>query len=208
MTLAFESTLLSDNWTPWLILLLDFAVKGTAIILGAGLLVVLLRRASAATRHLILSLSIVSLLALPGLSLLLPAWQISILSRPPVQSTGDTLVTERDKAAVVASEAKPQQRRSPGRVISESSPMMEEGISPAAASKVGAAELGRRSLDAPQVSFNWSALLLAIWLVGTFGVLVRLLIGTARVWWLARNADPLTDALWTDLAESLSKDLG
>ena len=65
MSLIFEPTSLSNNWAPWLSLLLDFAVKGTAIILAAGLLIVALRRASAATRHLVLSLSIVSLLVLP-----------------------------------------------------------------------------------------------------------------------------------------------
>jgi hypothetical protein len=72
MILTFEPTSLSNNWAPWLSLLLDFAIKGTAIILGAGLLIVVLRRTSAATLP-VLSLSIASLLALPVLSLLLPA---------------------------------------------------------------------------------------------------------------------------------------
>src|SRR6185369_5406165 len=104
-------------------------------------------------------------------------------------------------------EATPQPRGS-GSSVAELSPRMAEGLGPAAASKVGAAELGKSYVDAPQISFNWSALFLVIWLAGTFVVLVRLVIGTARVWWLARNADPLTDPLWTALADSLSEDLG
>src|SRR6185436_679044 len=74
--------------------------------------------------------------------------------------------------------------------------------------KVGASELGQSKVGEAPTTVNWSAVLLEIWLVGTFGVMVRLLIGTVRVWWLARNAEPLTDEPWADLAESLSKSLG
>ncbi len=208
MTLAFEPTSLSNNWAPWLSLLLDFAIKGTAIILAAGLLVVVLRRASAATRHLVLSLSIASLLALPALSVLLPVWRISIFSTPLVQSAASSSAPGTDTVSLVTAEAKPRTRALENRSPANSSPTMVEALSPAAVSKVGATELAESKLDGPSASVNWSALLLAIWLVGAFGVLVRLLIGTVRVWWLTRNADPLTDAPWADLAESLSKNLG
>ena len=209
MTLISETTSLPNNWAPWLSLLLDFAVKGTAIILAAGLLIVVLRRASAATRHLVLSLSIVSLLALPALSVLLPAWQISILSTSRVKVAASSPATDSDSTSVVTAEARARTPHSvEDRIPSSSSPTMVEGFSPVADSKVGATELGESKVDPPPASVNWSALLLAIWLVGAFGVLARLLIGTARVWRLARNADPLTDAPWTDLAESLSKSLG
>ena len=223
MSLIFEPTSLSNNWAPWLSLLLDFAVKGTAIILAAGLLIVVLRRASAATRHLVLSLSIVSLLVLPALSAFLPAWQISILSTTSARDAASSSVPGSDSTSVVTAEAAPENdsisvvtaaaaphaRRSvEGRTPSDSSPTMIDGFSPAAASKVGASELGESKVDESPTAVNWSAVLLAIWLVGTFGVMVRLLIGTVRVWWLARNADPLTDEPWAELAESLSKSLG
>src|SRR6185295_9793346 len=111
MSLIFEPASLSNNWAPWLSLLLDFAIKGTAIIFAAGLLIVVLRRASAATRHLVLSLSIVSLLALPALSLLLPAWQISIFSSPGVQVAAGSSPPGTDRASVVTAESRPRAHR-------------------------------------------------------------------------------------------------
>src|SRR5262245_54823383 len=56
--------------------LLDAALKGTALLAVAGLLALALRRASAATRHLLWALALAGLLALPVLSLLLPRWQL------------------------------------------------------------------------------------------------------------------------------------
>ena len=66
----------------WLALALDLTLKGTAILLAAFVAALLLRRASAARRHLAWSLALYSLLALPALTLVLPAWPVSLL--PPL----------------------------------------------------------------------------------------------------------------------------
>src|SRR3954468_18773512 len=71
------------------LLLVDSAVKGTALLLLAGMLALLLRRDSAATRHLVWLLAIVALLVVPVLSALLPGWRVlpewaAVSARPVV----------------------------------------------------------------------------------------------------------------------------
>src|SRR5262249_55503066 len=60
-------------------LLLDAFIKSAVILSVAGLGARLLHRASAASRHLVWSLAMVSLLALPVLSVALPSWRIAAL---------------------------------------------------------------------------------------------------------------------------------
>src|SRR5262245_5573729 len=60
-------------------LLLDAFIKSVIILSVAGLVAGSLRRASAASRHLVWSLAMASLLALPVLSVALPSWRIAAL---------------------------------------------------------------------------------------------------------------------------------
>ena len=58
------------------LLLADSAVKGTALLVLAAIAVMILRRDSAATRHLVWLLAIVALLVVPLLSAMLPQWRV------------------------------------------------------------------------------------------------------------------------------------
>ena len=60
----------------WVSLLLDVTVKGGLLLAGAGAILLLLRRASAASRHLVWLLTFSSLLCLPLLSAALPGWHL------------------------------------------------------------------------------------------------------------------------------------
>ncbi len=56
--------------------LLDSALKGAALLILAAMSVLLLRKASAATRHLVWLFAVGALLVLPALSALLPGWAV------------------------------------------------------------------------------------------------------------------------------------
>src|SRR3712207_359829 len=58
---------------------LTVAGKGALISLAAPCAVLALRRAAAASRHLVLTLAVVALLALPALVAVLPAWRLEVL---------------------------------------------------------------------------------------------------------------------------------
>src|SRR4029077_959012 len=63
-------------FTGILPLLLDSALKGAALLILAAMSVLLLRKASAATRHLVWLFAVGALLVLPALSALLPGWAV------------------------------------------------------------------------------------------------------------------------------------
>ncbi len=58
------------------LVLVDTAVKGTALLMLASVAAMLLRRDSAATRHLVWLLAIVAMLVVPVLSVMLPHWRV------------------------------------------------------------------------------------------------------------------------------------
>jgi beta-lactamase regulating signal transducer with metallopeptidase domain len=60
-------------------LLLDVTIKGTLALLATGAAVAALHRASAATRHAVWTMGMSSALALPGLSRVLPGWNVALI---------------------------------------------------------------------------------------------------------------------------------
>ncbi|MCP4711017.1 MAG: hypothetical protein GY869_20525, partial [Planctomycetes bacterium] len=66
-------------------LLLDVALKGLIILMITGGVVLLMRRGSAAKRHLVWMLGLGSLICLPILSVLGPVWQVPVL---PAEEVG------------------------------------------------------------------------------------------------------------------------
>ena len=78
-TMNWLSVQAGSDWAPWAI---DSVAKATVLLLVAWAVAVLLRRASAAVRHRVWTLSFVGLLLLPVLSPLLPNWRLSIVQHP------------------------------------------------------------------------------------------------------------------------------
>jgi len=100
MTAIFElwgrgSQLFQAISVPALTMLLEVLIKGTILMLFAAALALLLRRASAATRHLVWSLALDSILALPLFAVMLPAWNVPLfVSSPSVSAVAQTRLTE------------------------------------------------------------------------------------------------------------------
>src|SRR5689334_18389606 len=74
MAYVFADAMLAPE-SGWLAGLIALSVKGALVLSVAAIIALLLRRSAAASRHLVWSLALVSLFALPLLSLTLPAWQ-------------------------------------------------------------------------------------------------------------------------------------
>lgn len=84
---------------PWLAPAVWLVARGTLLLGAAALAAALMRRRSAAARHLVWGLAMVSLLALPALSLVMPHWELAFVS---VDAIHPALLVPGARAAALA----------------------------------------------------------------------------------------------------------
>jgi beta-lactamase regulating signal transducer with metallopeptidase domain len=195
-------------------LLLDAFVKSAVILSAAGLLVASLRKSSAASRHLVWSMAIISLLALPVLSVALPSWRIPALPslatavsidegvRETANSGRGGVTSELEYKREIVVPALTSRSTTGAAVVIGSEPPASVAVSPVigAASESAAASVVRNYID-------WKLALLCVWLSGALLVLARLAAGTAKVWFLTRQAQRITESSWVALAQTLAERL-
>lgn len=197
------------------LLLVDSAIKGTALLVLAAIAAMILRRDSAATRHLVWLLAIVAMLAVPVLSAMLPQWRVlpgwaGISPRPVFMEMSPPSIARPADGAVDL----PQNAES------------VEIERPSATAYQPAAELpdSRPALLAPEIisesavwSWNWLNALPLVWAIGFCVLILRLLAARLMLWnterhgtviWSSRQPakathDPIVTAL-----EAVSMQLG
>ena len=181
--------------------LIDIALKATAILLATLALNVVLRRASAATRHLLWSLSLLGLLTLPVLTYGLPTWRVSILPESFSSSKTEKPAVRVETSQTVTAEREAQTAR----------PAMDAKLAfekPAAVdSREQTSKDSEPAATASNKAVNWGHWILMIWLAGFFVSLGRFLFGIAAVWSLSRKAHEITDPAWNDIAFDISRQL-
>ena len=179
-------TLLPDvsgaAWLP----LADAILKATLLLAGAGLVSVALRRQSAAARHLVWTLALVSAMLLPALSISLPRWQLPLVTLQSAEPAA--LAPDAPMAAAPALRSDRPVRQAPRALSQASLPAT------AAASTM------------PRISI--SEALFLIWAFGAALILGRLALGFAAVQWMSRRTDRVADAPWLPRARELAAELG
>ena len=155
--------------------LLDATLKGTALLLLSGMMALALRRASAAARHLVWSLGLGALLALPILALMLPAWNLPVISALSAGFAGDRLGSKA-VSAVVGDQ---------GQFSTDDA----EPPSPAA--------------NEPRRYSPNAAWILSLWAFGSMFLAARLAVGEARVRRMAKRSQPLEARQAASLLENL-----
>ncbi|HUB78630.1 MAG TPA: TonB family protein [Bryobacteraceae bacterium] len=101
----------------WFTILWGAACKSTVLIGVAWLLALALRRQSAAMRHLVWTAAAAGMLALPLLSVSMPAWRVRSSTLGPLVSTitfRTTAVARADSDGAAAATARPEQPATPG----------------------------------------------------------------------------------------------
>ncbi|HJQ24388.1 MAG TPA: M56 family metallopeptidase [Blastocatellia bacterium] len=196
----------------WPALLLALAAKSVLILGLAAVVAFALRRAAAASRHLVWSLALVGVLALPLLTLALPAWQWSVLpdgllsSASPAASPTAAVI---EKPAIRVDLAQPAIADQRSHTTPAAKQMMQAPAPAATVSGVRESNLAHEAASLPdRPLWRWVRWAMIGWLTGAALILAHLLVGLARVWQLARRAAVVTDAEWLRLVGRLSRRLG
>ena len=212
-------TLSSISGTPQSAFLAGLVFKGLVVSVGGAVAAIALRRFSAATRHMVWTLTVACLLSLPLLAVALPGLNVPILSETgarahlaPAPVSGETrlagysnvLPAAKPGSAVPASHSSAQgiARRPDSQsaaldssVFSSDAPKLD---SQNPAGRAGASSTGVTPIAVGLKMTPDRLLLLAflLWFNGFFALTVRWLIGLMGVRRLALRATAATDAVW------------
>ena len=198
--------------------LVDWALRGMVLLTAAGLLTVALRRGSAATRHLVWSLALVGVLAVPALRPALPTLEIPVLDAPPglsdpVPAPGPALGGVRDAGGDAAAMSPASVRSSgPMSATSESAEVSSASASSGASASVSASVPGTGAGPASTTTPSSEAApitpLAAVWLLGVIGFLLPLAAGRIELARLSRRCHRLESPRIRNRATRLALRLG
>ncbi|HYE72403.1 MAG TPA: M56 family metallopeptidase, partial [Blastocatellia bacterium] len=211
----------------WLELLLDVSLKATLLLVMAGLFSLTLRHASASMRHLFWSVVVISLLALPILSLALPNWRVPVLpsfratvAPPSVNATlGEQVTPQPIESLSMTTEdklLKPERQRSSksGREKGMDSWLADTKVEKIPQPikddlAIPTAVLNTETKQAlPQDTRSyWLWAVLAVWMSGALAVLMRIVIGVAKVRRTMKRAQVIAEPEWMAALWHLSSEL-
>jgi TonB family protein len=152
-------------------------MRVSVIVLTALAATALMRRRSAAVRHWILSTAILCAAATPLLERIVPPWQIGLR-----QSAGTPWVEPPDER------------------VTERARTVARGGTPATA----VARDPEVTPSKPLMAIDPGQLVLPIWITGAAIHVLVMLAGFARLTWLARRAQHVTDAPWVNMARDIA----
>lgn len=168
-------------------------IKSAVVLAVAGFIASALRRQSAALRHAIWTAGLIGALVVPLLSITLPSWQSGIAGR----------IVGRTETLFQPGVAKTSAVSSDIRVVSNAPP---------ATPPPSTQDSGHPTEAAPSLHWfrDWSywEIGIAVWLAGSVLGILFMLIGAARLAWVAIRSEAVTDARLTDLAEDVRRSIG
>jgi len=165
----------------------DALLKSFVVLVLAGSICALARRASATTRHLVWFLAVASLPCLPLLNLLLPAWEKPVWSVSTRFDSGNQISLALNF--------------SPSANIETAAP---ETLATASAGKISGDSNRKISTH---FNLNWLVFGLAAWAVGTASILISVAVGQFRLRKFSRAAQLLENADWRRLRNEVRETL-
>lgn len=194
------------------LLLVDSAIKGTALLIVAAAITFILRRDSAATRHLVWLLAIVAMLAVPVLSAMLPQWRV-LPQWASIPSHSNVAATSLSPAARPAVGVADVQRNADPIGVGSPSVSANQSVSARLDSPPGLAS--RESNSASVIGiWDWQRTLPFVWAVGFCTLILRLMAARWMLWNTERQGkvigssqsakvtdDPIVTALHTTCSQ-------
>jgi hypothetical protein len=185
-------------------LLLDAGAKATVILALAMLASRMLRRSSAATRHTIWLLAAVSLVALPVLTVMVPAWQVLPRWMNLHGALGGQIATLPREGVGLAAAPVPSDEVPPSAPWIGPGQGLPEVAAPTVSPQPSASAASMRQDVSPAESspqLNPATVACLIWLAGVAVVLARMLLGMLSLLLVRRAAQPVIDQHWLDSLE-------
>jgi beta-lactamase regulating signal transducer with metallopeptidase domain len=175
-------------------LLFDLAWKSLALVMGMGLVVCVFRRTSAARRHLILSATVYGLLALPLLTLMLPARHLAAPFAPFVQGLSQPV------APAIPLIPQAETRKEPVRLSTIAH----------AASRLAPTEVEGTRLESSRMWTGtvWPLRIIVLWGLGVGILLLRMLLGLMAARALIQRCDIVAEGLPATQAQRAQTALG
>ncbi len=193
---------------------LDATLKATLLLALVLCLVVALRRASAAVRHMAAVLGLAGALALPFVGLFVPRVSIPLVpsilpnsvdpaSAPPLSRVGSDTAPDLPIRTGVSRAAVPVRQTAVTRTFSSPA----DGAATGASLAVTISTARTAPARAPAAPFPWAAWTIGIWAAGALIASSRLLLGSLRVRTIAREGEPMRDREWLAAADDIGRRL-
>jgi HEAT repeat protein/beta-lactamase regulating signal transducer with metallopeptidase domain len=176
------SPLTFDTWV-------ELGLKGAVVLLAAAMACGVLRRASAASRHLIWAAAIVAVLALPALSVVVPDLPL------PVVGAGLESVLPQVSVPLAQRPVQPPVRHAEVRTTASARPALPETP----------AHRGTPAVE--PIVIPTTSILLGLWAIGAAVLLARLAAAMSGVRRLVKTAAPVDDEAWDTQLEAAAADL-
>ena len=181
-------------------ILVDVAAKSTLVFTVAALAAVMLRRAPAATRHLVWCLGLCGALALPVMAVLLPGWAWPILSAYADNASSLSTAPAAPRNAISARQENGLEAQG-ARPDHPSAVAVERPVPIRLPEKVATAT-ARAGILSPSIS------MIAAWVVVAILILAVPAVGRLTLWRLAREANSVDEGDWAELLRDLAARLG
>ena len=193
-----------ENSIGWLTMLLDASIKSVVVLALAAGLNLALKRSSAAFRHLMWLLAVVSCLCLPVISVTLPSWRLPV--GPQMQTRTEAAPGLENNLNGLQLPTSDQQIATPRALNTQVDPNHQTaGLSDTAqgASAISASQVG----EWWSMSTLWTCIGIA-WGIGMLVVLLPLLAGLVGIWRIAGRSRRISDGPLAALVNELVGQLG
>ena len=194
----------SEHSIGWLTILLDASIKSVIVLALAAGLNLALKRSSAAFRHLVWLLAVVSCLCLPVISVTLPSWRLPVV--PQMLSLTDSPSGFEGNQNVTRLPSPDRRVETPRHGAPQVEPNQETAglLNTVQEASMNSASRTSGWRTLPTV---WTCIAIA-WGVGMFVVLLPLLAGLIGIWRIARRGQHNADGSLAALADELVGQLG
>ena len=194
MQALFNSTLFVGDMSPWIANLSILFAKGLLVLSATWLMAYALKGSAAAIRFMVWCTGLLSLMMLPLLSSVLPAWQLDFLSF--------NVPASESVAPVPAPYVVPDD----GNVAVAPAPLPDFGPETAYATPPGDASSASSGFFS-SLDFHWTTWAFGIWALGVIVGLVRLGLAHAGAAMLIRKSEMVHDEDWHLLSERVTRRL-